>query len=95
MALTPIHMTCSTCKHQFKALPKRSFLGFQKVTCPACGQQSTHPLTSGYRTAYWVILILISLSLINTLAQGRFGFPGLVAFAMAFALYKDHSLRKQ
>ena len=71
--------TCAKCKTRFAlpALPKRTFLGFQKITCPACGALLVYPLTTGYRVAYWIILAFMLLpQFIATFSEGGVGVPG-------------------
>ena len=50
MALQAIHVQCTHCQHQFKEIPERSFLGFQKLDFPHCHEKVRYPLTSGFRT---------------------------------------------
>ena len=95
MALTPIDAVCTKCNTKFNQLPKRSFLGFQKLVCTWCREEITYPLTKGYRTAYWVIFAIMVLTIIGAFAQGEFGFPGGLGLAVAFALFKDRSISKR
>ena len=94
MSLSPITAVCSHCQNKFTEVPKKSFLGFQKLTCPECNTTLTFPLTDGYRIIYWILLIFMVLSVIGSLSQGNFIFPGLVSFAMIFALIRDRKLKK-
>lgn len=96
MATTEIKCICKKCNIEFSAIPKRSFLGFQKVICPStsCNTKLIYPLTSGYRTAYWILLVLMLLSFVGELSEGRVGFPGGIGIALIFALFKDRSIKK-
>jgi len=95
MALSQINAICTSCKHQFTSLPERSFLGFQKLNCPNCGEKVVYPLTNGYRTAYWVIFTLMSVFIINAWLNGATAGPNLFGIAVIFALFRDRSIRKQ
>ncbi|MDO8772337.1 MAG: hypothetical protein Q7K57_27275 [Burkholderiaceae bacterium] len=85
---------CPHCKHQFTAIPKRSFLGFQKLTCPECKENVVYPLTSGYRTTYWVLLVFMVLSIVGSFSRGEIGVPGGLGIAVAIALTRDWSIKK-
>lgn len=50
-------VTCAHCDEIFSGTPKKTFLGFQQYTCPACREKFKYPLTRGYRIIYWVLLI--------------------------------------
>jgi len=54
-----------------------------------------YPLTGGYRAFYWVILVIMLISLTALLANGRIGIPGFVAIAGAYALFHDWQLKKK
>ncbi|UUS60385.1 MULTISPECIES: hypothetical protein [unclassified Acinetobacter] len=95
MALQPIQIICNTCHHTSTEIPTRSFLGFQKLSCPHCQAQLTYPLTSGFRTTYAIFAVLIILSIMLNLSQGQVGFPGLIGIAMIYALVRDWQIRKQ
>ena len=95
MALSPIDAVCTKCSSSFNQIPKQSFLGFQKLTCPTCREKITYPLTSGYRTTYWVIFGLMILMIINAFSQGSFGLPGGFGLAVTFAPLRDRSIRKR
>ena len=96
MAATKMKCICKKCNIEFSSIPKRSFLGFQKVICPSasCNTKLIYPLTSGYRTAYWILLILMLLSFLGELSEGRVGFPGGIGIALIFAIWKDRSIKK-
>jgi phage FluMu protein Com len=95
MALLPMNAVCTKCNSKFTGIPKQSFLGFQKISCPACKAELTYPLTKGYRTTYWVILGLMIAIIINAFSQGGFGYPGGIGIAVIFALLRDRSIRKR
>jgi len=95
MALPEIDAVCLHCHHAFREQPSRTFLGFQKFTCPHCHREVVYPLTSGYRTTYWVLVAIMALVIIATLAQGRVAVPGLIGIAAIWALDKDRRLRRE
>lgn len=95
MALSPINAVCSHCKHHFTGLPKRSFLGFQKLNCPECKEKVTYPLTSGYRTTYWVLLVFMVLSIVGSFSRGEIGLPGGIGIAVVIALISDWNIKKR
>ena len=94
MSPSSITTVCSHCQNKFTEIPKRSFLGFQKMACSECHTKLTFPLTDGYRIIYWILLIFMVISIIGSLSQGNFAFPGLVSFAIIFSLIKDRKLQK-
>ena len=94
MALDAISATCSSCGHQFRAFPKRTFLSFQKMRCPNCKKDVVYPLTRGYRTTYWVILVLLLVAVVVNLSNGQPTYPGLLGFAAVYALVEDARIRK-
>lgn len=95
MALEAINVTCPKCSAQFTQVPKRSFLGFQKIVCPSCQNKATYPLTYGYQAVYWGLLVLMVVMMYNGFSQGEFMMPGGIGFAVIFALLRDRSLRKR
>ena len=95
MALTEIEAICRSCHKTFRAQPKRTFLGFQRLVCPDCSREVMYPLTSGYRTAYWIFVGFMALVILASLAQGQIAFPGLIGLAMIWALDRDRRLRKE
>src|ERR1019366_2826948 len=52
-------------------------------------------LTSGYRTTYWVLFILMVVGIVGTISQGGVAIPGGAGIAVAYALYRDWSIRKR
>jgi hypothetical protein len=95
MSLPEISVVCGTCKNQFSTEPKRSFLGFQKATCPSCAKKITYPLTSGYRTIYWVLLILMVFGIFNALSKGGIAGPGGFGIAIIVALVIDAKIKSK
>ena len=95
MALSEIDAVCRECHTPFRALPKRTFLGFQRLACPNCSREVLYPLTSGYRTTYWIFVAFMVLVVVINLATGNVAFPGLVGLAMIWALDKDRRVRKE
>ena len=95
ISLAQLNATCTTCKHQFIFVPKRSFLGFQKLICPACGASVIYPLTKGYRITYWIVFIFMVLLIIGSYAQGEIGIPGGLGIAVAIALFRDYFIRQK
>jgi uncharacterized paraquat-inducible protein A len=83
--------TCWQCGTKLYGTPKRTFLGFRKLTCPRCSETVTYPLTPGYRVTYWVILSYMILLFLT----GFFCIPGLLGIAVIGAVIKDMRLRKQ
>ena len=90
-----ISATCRSCGTAFVAEPKRTFLGFQRLTCPTCKGKVVYPLTRGYRITYWVILAMMALAIVGAFAQGGFGLPGGLGIAVMIALLRDWTIRKQ
>lgn len=95
MSLPAIDVICQNCSHSFTAVPKRSFLGFQKVACPSCGKKSIYPLTQGYRVTYWVLIALMIVWFLGTLSKGDIAVPGILGVAIIVALIKDSSIKKK
>ena len=94
VALSAITAKCPHCGNQFRQFPKRTFLAFQKMKCPKCSKDVVYPLTSGYRTAYWVISLLLVTIVVVNLANGQVTYPGLLGFAAVFALVEDARIRR-
>lgn len=95
MSLEQIQVGCNHCGASFVATPTRTFLGFQRITCPNCRGQIIYPLTSGFRAAYWTIAILMLLLTINAFGSGGYAYPGGIALAVLYAVYSDWTLRKR
>lgn len=96
MALREIEAHCDGCGHIFTGVPRRSFLGLQLLTCPACGSELRYPLTAGYRAFYWVCAVSMSLSFVGSLLMyQRLTLPGLVGGAIIAGLVKDRIIRRE
>lgn len=76
-------------------MPKRSFLGFQKMEWPSCKTTVTYPLTNGYRITYLVIFAIMVLSIIGSYSRGEIGFPGGLGIAVLIALFLDWKIKKR
>ena len=95
MSLDPIHVECDHCGSSFVANPKRTFLGFQRLTCQNCHGKIVYPLTPGFRITYWVIAALLLLFIVNAFGSGGYAYPGGAGLAVFFAIYRDWTLRKK
>jgi predicted RNA-binding Zn-ribbon protein involved in translation (DUF1610 family) len=95
MAVTELDAVCRSCGARFRSSPKRTFLGFQRFVCPDCGTEMLYPLTNGYRTTYWVIVVFMGLSVIGSLAEGNVAFPGLLGVAVIVGLVRDRRIQKE
>jgi len=73
MALKPLHVVCDSCHHRYVEVPTRSFLGFQRTDCPACGVQVVYPLTTGYRVAYALLGLMFALSTLQAFSSSDHG----------------------
>ena len=95
MSLDPIHVECDHCGSSFVATPKRTFLGFQRLTCQNCQEKIVYPLTPGFRITYWVIAALLLLFIVNAFSSGGYAYPGGAGLAVLFAIYRDWTIRKR
>ena len=95
MALATIDAVCSHCKARFNALPTRTFLGFQKLSCPECREAVVYPLTPGYRTTYWILFAFMMFSITSALSRGEVGIPGVLGIAVVIALIRDWSIKNR
>jgi len=96
MELQRQEIVCTECFSTFNAIPKRSFLGFLKFVCPKCNKNVLYPLTSGYRTFYWILVVLMAIVFIGSIAMGGGIFaPNLLGIAVIIALVKDVSIKKK
>ncbi|QGJ19866.1 MULTISPECIES: hypothetical protein [unclassified Polaromonas] len=93
MALTTIDAVCSHCKTRFNALPKKTFLGFQQLSCPECRKELVYPLTPGYRMTYWALFAFMMFLISSALARGEYGVTGVPGIAVMIALIRDWSIR--
>jgi DNA-directed RNA polymerase subunit RPC12/RpoP len=94
VALPAINAKCPNCGREFRAVPKRSFLSFQKMRCPSCTKDVVYPLTKGYRIIYWAILALMLVAVVVNYTNGQPTYPGLLGFAALIALVEDARIRK-
>jgi hypothetical protein len=95
MDQSEIASTCDDCRHKFSGIPKKSFLGFQKMSCPACKKQITLPLVQGYRITYWVLLVLMIFGFFNAISEGGVAVPGGFGIAIIVALLIDSKLKSK
>lgn len=96
MARPPIAVRCPGCEHEFVAVPKLSFLGFPRVTCPQCGDRVTAPLGPRYRSFYTLAAGLMAASAVGSLlTTGHVMLPGLAGAAMIGAIVKDALIRRE
>jgi hypothetical protein len=82
---------CTLCYAAFllQKAPRRSFLGFPKIHCPACGTETRYPLTTAYRIVYYILIGIAALLLIAGIGIA------LGAIFWIVALVKDASRRKE
>lgn len=73
---------------------KTDFLGFPYFVCEACKRDTTYPLGSGYRIAWYVLLLLLPVGIYA--AANQHVEPALFLFggAAAFALVRDHGMKQ-
>jgi hypothetical protein len=86
---------CQHCHERTSREPKRTFLGFQKISCGQCGRESFYPLTQGYYFSYWAAIILICVLSAVELLNGALPIPGVFFFAVVYGLYQDRKLFRQ
>jgi hypothetical protein len=95
VALTEIDVRCKHSGTQFRAMPTRSFLGFQKVKCPSCSEQTLYPLTRGYRITYIVVAVFMAFAFLAAIRRGGVPIPGILGVAAIVGLVKDAQIRRQ
>ncbi|MFL5593535.1 MAG: hypothetical protein ACJ785_02865 [Gemmatimonadaceae bacterium] len=95
MARSEMSVVCTSCLSRLRARPKRTMLGLLKFHCFSCRSDFLYPLTSAYRTTYWVLIITMTIAIATLFAQGRFGFPGIMTTIALVGLVKDQKIRKQ
>lgn len=95
MALSEIEATCTACGARQRGTPKRSFFGFQKLTCRHCSAQFLYPLTEGYKNFYWLIVTLGVISAVMILGQGEFPLPSIWLLLVSIALFKNAAIKKK
>ena len=96
MPASSITAVCPACSARFAQVPRRSFLGFQKLTCTACGKPVTYPLTTRFRIAMWVFAAIVVVGAFATARQGGgIATPGLLFVVAVAALIRDSVMRKR
>jgi hypothetical protein len=95
MALPEMSVVCTNCRTRIHARPKRTPLAFLKFHCFSCRKEFLYPLTSGYRTTYWVIVVLMVVAIATMFAEGRIGYPSGLALIAIIGLVKDAGIRKR
>ncbi|RON17919.1 hypothetical protein BK660_21755 [Pseudomonas brassicacearum] len=95
MASTLINYTCRSCGQPATAATKRTFLGFQRVSCPYCKKAEDFPLAKGYRAAYLAILAVMAISVAMAVSQDEIPLPGLLGILVIIALIIDFRRRKK
>lgn len=93
--MSKIFSVCQSCNSSFTTEPRKTFLGFQKLTCTFCGTEATYPLTRGYRITYWVTFGVMVATIINSVSEGQIGFPGGIGIAVLVALVIDWRLKRR
>lgn len=88
-------VACTVCGSLACTYKKRTFLGFHRYDCEECGEEVLLPLSGGYRTMYWVVLVLMGLMQVAAFAQGTFVLPGLLGVCSVVALVKDKQLSRE
>ena len=91
----PRVVACTKCRVRFKAKRRTTFLGFGRFECPSCGGEILHPLRPATRGIYWALLALAGVFIVIALAQGEVPIPGVLLFAVGYALYRDYFLTDQ
>lgn len=89
---------CTNCHIVFRrdGSPKRSFLGFEGLTCPECSHAIKYPLTGGYRRFYWCFIIVVPLICFAIIYfGGGAALPGLAWFAAILALWYDFDKQRK
>ena len=89
------HVVCTSCRESFRGPSAKTFLGFRKYVCTACEAKVIYPLGNVTRTIYWVVAVLFLAFAAVALFNGNVVFPGVLLFAAAYGLFRDHAIRKQ
>lgn len=93
MAMSPIDAVCTKCSAKFNQVPKQTFLGFQKLTCPTCQERVNYPLTTTYRVIFWVIL---GSEVAFAITQRGAGYiAALLIVATGYGLIRDAMIRSR
>lgn len=88
-------VVCENCGLPIDGKPWKTFLGFQKYTCPSCNKNTLYPLTRTYRVIYWCCFAVGCIAFLSYVSQGEIPVPGLLGVATAVALVRDYQLRKK
>ena len=97
---TETQYLCPNCKAmvEVSAKPKRSFMGFLRISCPICKNEFRYPLTPGYVAIYWLLLVANVILLIYMLSQGRTFVPNpigiVVLIYVIISLVKSNKLKR-
>jgi len=92
-------VVCTKCSNKFvlaSAFPGRTLFGFLKLKCPKCAKKFCYPLTTSYRSFYWLVIIMSignMLYIIFNLKQIPILTP--IGLLVIIALWKDHLLKKK
>jgi DNA-directed RNA polymerase subunit RPC12/RpoP len=88
---------CLSCHREFPEIEevKKSFLGFEKWTCPHCQNKNLYPLTTSYVVIYVLILAGTALASIAAMTRGEMPMPGLVAIAAVIGLVKNGQIKAE
>jgi hypothetical protein len=82
--------SCDACGTEFTESPRRTFLGFLKLQCPACKADLLYPLTPGYRLFY-VLVTLGAIAWFVGTPQAR-AMPGVLALWALGILGRDYRI---
>jgi hypothetical protein len=89
---------CLKCGELHHSEPKKSFFGFQKVSCETCGHLSLYPLTNSYNRYYWigvfVLYALVIIWLTDSSTKVAPGFWGILGLFGPIVLWKDRRIYK-
>jgi DnaJ-domain-containing protein 1 len=90
--------TCLKCGELHHSEPKKTFFGFQKVSCETCGHLSLYPLTNSYNRYYWIgvffLYAVVIIWLTNPLTKVPGGVWGILGLFGPFVLWKDRRIYK-
>ncbi|HXA46819.1 MAG TPA: hypothetical protein VNW52_04260 [Burkholderiaceae bacterium] len=81
-----IAVQCTSCQHLFNGVPRKSFLGFKKFSCPECKKKFLLPLYTGYRIFYWIVLLCFIGFQVSGQSNGQ---PSIFTVLMAIAIVYD------
>ena len=81
-------VNCPHCANAFEAGAQRTFLGFQKFSCPSCLQGFKGPLTPRRRILYWSLLAVAAVATWQW-PPATGARPSIFAILMAIAVLAD------